>query len=98
MGIYYSGVIVVGLPFEEVCESADEFYEKYEGELDKISPYYDAVPHACLVGLVWQVSGDYRFKELTVSDGDGILLQSFKERFKKVTGKDAKVYLSPWGT
>lgn len=94
MGIYYSGVIVVGLPFEDLCENSDEFYEKYEGKLDRVSPYYDADNDACLIGIVYAVSKDYQFKEIS----DQLVFEKNKTLFKEITGKDAKVYLGPWGT
>lgn len=95
MGIYYSGVIVVGLPFEDLCQNSDEFYEKYEGKLDRVSPYYDADNDACLIGIVYDVSKDYQFKELPI---EPLVFEKIKELFKSITGKDAKVYLGPWGT
>lgn len=95
MGIYYSGVIVVGLPFEDLCENTDEFYEKYEGKLDRVSTYCNASNDDCLLGIVYANSRDYQFMELS---NDHLLFEKNKALFKEITGKDAKVYLGPWCT
>ena len=92
MGMSISGVLVVGLPFDEVCEDSDDFYENYEDVFERVSPYYDADNSDCVVGFVL-AKGYYTFDE--VSDDDIAFIPSLKAAFKENTGKDAKVFVMP---
>lgn len=92
MGMSISGVLVVGLPFNDVCQDSDEFYEKYEDIFDRVSQYYDASDDDCVLGYV-VASGYYTYKEVTDESLDS--LHSFKDAFKDTTGLDAKVYVMP---
>lgn len=92
MGTSISGVLVVGLPFDEVCEDYEYFCTYYEHELDLFSPYYDADYSDRIVG--YTVSSGYYAASLVLDEQLGYI-QGFKERFKKLTGKDARLYVSP---
>lgn len=92
MGTSISGVLVVGLPFDEVCEDYEDFCTHYDHELDRISPYYDADDSDCIVG--YTVSSGY-YAASPVLDEQLGYIEGFKERFKKLTGKDAQLYVSP---
>lgn len=92
MGMSISGVLVVGLPFDEVCEDSEDFYEKYEDVFERISPYYDADNSDCVVGFV-VAKGYYTFNEIT--DEDIAFIPSLKAAFKENTGKEAKLYVMP---
>lgn len=94
MSISYDAVIVVGLPFNEVCEDSDEFYDKYEDKLDRISPYFDASNDDCLIGITYASSCDYQYKELASE----FTMKANLALFKQITGKEGKVYLSVNGT
>ena len=92
MGIDVGSALVVGLPLYDVVESTGEYYEKYEDDLDRISPYYDADPEHCLLG--YKICGtDYAYDELSSNFLEKITTAQVK--FKNLTGKDAKIYVSP---
>ena len=93
MGMSISGVLVVGLPFDEVCEDIDDFCENYEDSFECISPYYDADDSDCVIGFV-VARGYYTFNEIT--DEDIAFIPSLKAAFKENTGKEAKLYVMPW--
>lgn len=93
MGIDVGSALVVGLPFYDVVEDNDEFYEKYDGDLDQISPYFDADSDCCILG--YRIAGtDYTYDEVSM---DTFLqdISEAKQKFLKLTGKEAKVYVSP---
>lgn len=92
MGMSISGVLIVGLPFDEVCEDYEDFYENYEDVFERISPYYDADNSDCVIGFV-VAQGYYTFNEIT--DEDIAFIPSLKAAFKENTGKDAKLYVMP---
>ena len=92
MSIVYSAKIVVGLPFNEVFDSYSD-YEEYESELEIISPFYDAGLDDSLVGIVLVGTESYDYKEIATS----FETQATRKLFKEVTGKEARVYLSPCG-
>lgn len=92
MSMSVKGVLVVGLPFNDVCQDSDEFYEKYEDIFDRVSPYYDASNDDCVVGYV-VANGYYTYKEVTDEKLDSI--PYLKDAFKNATGLDAKVYVMP---
>lgn len=92
MGMSISGVLVVGLPFDEVCEDSADFYENYDDVFDRISPYYDADNSDCVVG--WCLArGHYKHTEVSEETLDSIA--GLKAEFREVTGKDAKVFVMP---
>jgi len=92
MGIDIGSALVVGLPAEDFCANYDEFDDKYECELDCISPYYDADFEYCLIGV--KIAGkDFTYNELPDNISD--VIEKAKEKFKQITGKDAKVYVTP---
>jgi len=93
MGIDVGSALVVGLPFYDVVEDGDEYYEKYAGELDNISPYYDADRGDRVLG--YKLAGtDYTYDEVNPEELLKNVLEA-KEKFLKLTGKEAKVYVSP---
>lgn len=92
MDMSISGVLVVGLPFDEVCEDSDDWCENYEDALERISPMYDADNSDCVVG--WCLArGYYTFTEVDEETLSGI--PELKAEFKELTGKDAKVFVMP---
>lgn len=91
MGIDYRAAVFVGLPR---CEIEDqELIEN--GDLDVCPPYYDgnSADHA-IAGLEYSGSETYGASEFA---WDQAKVDELKAEFKKLTGKDAKVYLSPYG-
>lgn len=100
MSISYSAKIVVGLPFNEVFNTVGEFEKVAYGndllqstELEIISPFYDAGLDDSLVGIVLVGTGSYNYKEIATN----FETQATRKLFKEVTGKEARVYLSPCG-
>lgn len=97
MSISYSAKIVVGLPFKEVFDTEDEFeefYYKHSGvHTEVIQPFHDAGLEDSLVGIPLVETTSFNYKEVATS----IETQKSRELFKQLTGKEAKVYLSPCG-
>ena len=93
MGMSISGVLVVGLPFYDLCADSEDFYEHYENDFDRISPCYDADNDLCIVG--WCVARGY-YEHAEVSEEALNSIAGLKEEFEKVTGKAAKLYVMPW--
>lgn len=94
MGIDTGSALVVGLAAPEVCENYNEFEEKYYIEdMSHIAPYYDADFEDCLIGF--KLGGtDYDYDEIdpnTIMDEISIA----KKKFFELTGKEAKLYVSP---
>ena len=93
MGIDVGSALVVGLPFEDVVEDWEEYEEKYSAELDIISPQYDADNDECILG--YKVAGvNYTYDEIDPETLESDIKEA-KENFFKLTGKHAKVYVSP---
>lgn len=91
MGIDVGCALVVGLPFYEVVESSGEYYEKYEDVLDIASPTFDCDHDRCLLG-VFIASEYYEYQEIT---GDvQSLIDEALDRFRQVTGKQGKLYVT----
>lgn len=91
MGIDVGCALVVGLPFYDVVESGDEYYEKYDFTLSRVSPLYDCPSDECLLGVP-VAREDYTYREIK---GDILqLVEDAKEKFKQITGKDGKLYVS----
>ena len=92
MGIHTSAVIAAGLPFGEFTDEdrRDELIEV--GELEVISPYYDADLENCIIGVTVASTGRYKPAELEL---DLIEVMNLKGEFFKLTGESAKLYLSP---
>lgn len=91
MGMDIGAALVVGLPSEEVCDY-EEFYDKYDGELDDFSLYYDADWEARIVG--YQLAGEtWMWSEVNV-DTFKDDVDNLKQKFKELTGKDAKVFVT----
>lgn len=95
MGIYYRAVIAVGVQrgsiedFDTVEEMVDD------GTLELISPSYDGSwDDDAIVGLVYDQSDDYESAEFK---WDQQKIDELKEEFTKLTGMEAKVWLTPYG-
>lgn len=91
MGIDYSAVIVVGLWSEDLPKDFDEIEN-----IECIQPYYDAPTEHSLWGIVIEYSEDYNATEINL-DVLSHPIKIAKENFKRITGLDAKVYLSTRG-
>ena len=91
MGIDYQATIIVGLPRSEF-DSA-EFIE--EEDLHVCPPYFDGnSDDMAIAGFFYKKSGTYRAAEISFDQGK---INELKAKFKELTGKDAKIYLSPNG-
>lgn len=95
MGIYYRAVVAVGVQrgsiedFDTVEEMTDE------GTLELISPSYDGSSEDdAIVGLVYDQSDDYESSEFK---WDQRKIDELKEEFTKLTGMEAKIWLTPYG-
>ena len=91
MGIDTSAVIVAGLPFGEFTDEdkRDELIDS--GELDVISPYYDADLEHCVIGLTVYITGCHRPQVI-----ESTLVSVHHERdFFKLTGDTPRLYISP---
>lgn len=95
MGIEYNAVVVVGIQKQDI-EDWDKFEELIDtGDLEVASPYYDGSDSDfAAVGFVVYESDDYSSSELV---WDQAVIDAKKAEFKKLTGQDAKVWLSPHG-
>jgi hypothetical protein len=91
MGIDYSAVIVVGLWSEYLPKDFDEVEN-----IECIQPYYDAPTEHSLWGIVIENSEDYNATEINL-DVLELPIKVAKENFKRITGLDAKIYLSTRG-
>lgn len=99
MSINYSAKILVGLPFKEVFDSIDEFYNFDYGkhkctDFEVAFPYYDADYEDCLVGISLVSTSMYQYKEIA----NTITTECVRKLFKELTGKEAKVYLTVHGS
>jgi hypothetical protein len=93
MGVDTRAAIFVGLPRNEIKH--DDLQDWIDaGEISVCPPYYDGygADHA-IVG--WELAGCecYAPSEFLY---DAAASQTLKERFKELTGQDAKVWLSPY--
>lgn len=95
MGVQNLAVVGVGLAATDLCETHDEFEEKYAGDLDLISPWYDAGYKYCEAGIVvYQVeSGSVDLHLHTAHQA----IQTAMAKFKQITGKTGKLFLSTYG-
>lgn len=99
MGIRYSAAIVVGLPYEELC--SDDFLEKHdyddwasEHDIEDVSPYYDADREDWVVGFICKRSPDFAWSTF---EWDQAMVDELKQRFNELTGKEARVFITPYG-
>ena len=95
MGIDYRAAIFVGLPQGEL-RSLDNFTELLDSdELQVCSPHYDGNSEDyAIVGYGAHWSDIYGPSELKYDDAE---ISKLKDKFKSVTGLDAKVWISPYG-
>ena len=94
MGIYYQAVIFYGLPYEELEGSVENLEEMTDnGEVDTVSPYYDAPQDEGLVGFMVEASPDYGWTEIY----KGNYFEEAKRRFEEVFGRPGKLYISTHG-
>ena len=92
MGIDYSAAIVVGRPHSDFDELDDGLID--DGELGAFPPYFDAPYYECLIGVSVCSTWDYTWKEFDYNQTN---IDTAKEKFKRLTGLDAKVYITPVG-
>lgn len=90
MGMYYKAKLIVGLPKEEI-ESEDE---DMVDDLDRACGYYDCDEGSMIIGVEVESTGDYQAKEISL---DAAKIDAAKAEFRKLTGQDGKLYLSPHG-
>lgn len=91
MGISYSAKVMVGLP-----RGAIKNQQLIEDELTVCPPYYDDNSEDyAIAGLTYVSSGPFSTKEFT---WDQAKIDELKVEFKKLTGQEAKVWLSPNGS
>lgn len=94
MSIDYEAAIMVGLPrgdieYEDLADLIDE------EELEVCPPYYDGGDDDnAIVGLTYKISKTYQASEF---EWNQQAINEMKAEFKKLTGQDAKIWLSPWG-
>ena len=95
MGIDYKAAIFVGLPREDF-EDQENLSELLDNEeLEVCAPYYDGSDDdSAIVGFRFKSSGAYSPSELEWNQS---VIDSFKSDFNKLTGLEAKVWLSPLG-
>jgi len=97
MGVEYSARIIVGLPQGELEEFLECVEDPYDVGLYMVSPYFDADYCDCLFGVIVQSCGDYGYVELNTNT----LMHNTSEawrKFKEITGKDGRLYLSTYGS
>lgn len=85
----YEACVVVGLPYNKVKEFEDLIDE---GTLETFPPYYDAPLRDCICGLKFASSDEYSFSEFKWNEDT---INSLKDEFKDLTGKDAQVWITP---
>lgn len=93
MSIKYSAVIVVGLP---TTEFGDDFIGEIRDinyDIELISPYYDAHQSHCILGFIYESSGDYSFNEIR---WDHAKLWDLQQKFEAITGRRGKIYISTY--
>lgn len=94
MGIYYSAVVIIGLP------RCDIDYDKLislldEDKLSVCPPYYDGnSDDNAIVGLFYKESPDFAPLELA---WDHEAINKLKDEFFSLTGQHGRVYISPQG-
>jgi hypothetical protein len=98
MGIYYRAAIVVGLRHRDFTMNADRLAELIdEGALEVCSPYYDGGgDESAVVGFFCVTSPDYAPIELDLDDARSQASEQWAAFFK-LTGQEAKLWLSPYG-
>jgi len=95
MGIDYQGAIMIGVQQSELEEELVVQLVHKEAVFEICAPYYDGddCDHA-IVGYTYACSGTY---EATPFKWDEAEVTRLKAKFKKQTGLDAKVWISPLG-
>ena len=95
MGIDIGSIIMVGERFHRIAGSdkiSDEEFEGLldDGELDRMSPYYDADREACCFGIIVEQTNTFRAKEIDLDDFK-VKVEQAKKEFKDLTGIDGVV-------
>ena len=95
MGVYYRGVVAVGVQRGSI-EDFDAIEELTDsGKLEIISPSYDGYgDDDAVVGLVYDQSDDYSSNEF---NWDQQKVDELKATFNKLTGMEAKVWIMSHG-
>lgn len=96
MSVEYNAAIVVGAAWEDINEDAidniDELVEN--GDLHDFPPFYGGYREG-LFGLYIVNSPDYSYCEMEYTAED---VEVAKQKFKELTGIDAKIYLTTIGS
>ncbi len=96
MGIDYNAAIMVGLERGSITMDEDVLEGLIdEEELEDCPPYYDGNgDDGTIVGFIYKMSGTYEASEFAWDETE---VDQLKKQFKKVTGQDAKIWISPMG-
>ena len=86
MSIDTRASIVIGLPCEEVDPQLLD-----DGALDTFDPMYDGGEYA-LAGFSFLTTRCYEAEEIT---WDAVKIGELMRKFRELTGKEAKVWLTP---
>lgn len=100
MGTEYRAVVVVGLPYSELNTKVSNLDDEMEdcGELDRVSPYFDAPNEGCVIGFVACQSPDYGAVIIDDKDDLSGLIFKAEERWEsRFPGVKPKLYLMPYG-
>jgi hypothetical protein len=90
MGMYYKAKLIVGLPQDEIETDDEDALD----DMDRAHAYYDADSDSTIVGVEVEATSDYQAKEISI---DLAKIDAAKAEFRKITGQEGKLYLSPHG-
>ena len=91
MGIEYSAAVVVGLRQSDFDHNVAYEDLADNGNLERFAPYYDAPSEECIYGLPVEISGDYSYTTLDLSQS---VLDDLTQEFIKLTGHTPKLWLT----
>lgn len=95
MGIEYKAAIIVGLPRHEF-EDQDQLNEWIDNEeVEVCSPYYDGSDADWAIAGFFVATSELYSPSLFSWDAERV--GELAAQFKDLTGKDGKVWLSPYG-
>ena len=97
MGIDVDAKLIVGLEFEDIQDFVESLLDAHGGDLyeglksvglDQASPWYDCGYEYWIIGIEPDIDWDD-------TDSVGKTIRDAKNQFKEITGKDAKVHITP---
>lgn len=91
MSTEYSACVIVGLPFDEVFTSDD--YDNDELDHPDLHCCTFSAFSKPIYGIIVDRSGSFSYNEVDL-DALDLACQEAKKQFKKLTGQEAKVFLS----